>query len=80
MVDNHSYSLLADAYDNANNKVTTILYIDADKEMSNVLKKVNEYQGMDFKMDLYGNKVRIIFSSSMENTISFLGFVKELNK
>ena len=80
MVDNHSYSLLADAYDNANNKVTTILYIDADKEMSNVLKKVNEYQGMDFKMDLYGNKVRIIFSSIMENNISFLGFVKELNK
>ena len=80
MADNHSYSLLADAYDNANNKVTTILYIDADKEMSNVLKKVNEYQGMDFKMDLYGNKVRIIFSSSMENTISFLSFIKELNK
>ena len=80
MADNHSYSLLADAYDNANNKVTTILYIDADKEMNNVLRKVNEYQGMDFKMDLYGNKVRIIFSSSMENTISFLGFVKELNK
>ena len=78
MADNHSYSLLADAYDNANNKVTTILYIDADKEMSNVLKKVNEYQGMDFKMDLYGNKVRIIFSSSMENTISFLSFIKIL--
>ena len=78
MVDNHSYSLLADAYDNANNKVTTILYIDADKEMSNVLRKVNEYQGMDFKMDLYGNKVRIIFASSMDNTISFLSFIKSL--
>ena len=78
MADNHSYSLLAEAYDNANNKVTTIVYIDADKEMNEVLKKVNEYQDMDFKMDLYGNKIRIIFASSMDNTISFLGFVKSL--
>ena len=78
MADNHSYSLLAEAYDNANNKVTTIVYIDADKEMNKVLKKVNEYQDMDFKMDLYGNKIRIIFASSMDNTISFLSFIKSL--
>lgn len=77
-IDAKTLGVVLDGFNKTNNRITNILYIDANKLDYKVINdKINSYNDFDFKLDKKDGYYRIVISANIDTSMDFLNFVKE---